>query len=105
MTIPALDQSRTHIVGIGGIGMSGIAEIMHKRGMIVSGSDQVAGANVVRLREMGVPVMVGHAASNVDGVDVLVVSSAISDKNDEVIAAREQGIPVPSRSDNFVIFV
>ncbi len=88
-----------HFVGIGGIGMSGIAEIMHATGYCVSGSDIADNANVQRLRAMGIDVKIGHNSTNVDGVGVVVVSSAISADNPEITAAKEKKIPVIHRSD------
>ncbi|MCA8930340.1 MAG: UDP-N-acetylmuramate--L-alanine ligase, partial [Alphaproteobacteria bacterium] len=88
-----------HFVGIGGIGMSGIAEIMHNLGYRVQGSDIAAGANTERLEALGVPVCIGHAAENLGEAAVLVVSSAIDPRNPEVIAARERRLPVVRRAD------
>jgi UDP-N-acetylmuramate--alanine ligase len=88
-----------HFVGIGGIGMSGIAEIMHSCGYNISGSDIADNANVQRLRAMGIKVNIGHNPENVKNVGVVVVSSAISPDNPEVAAARELKIPVIHRSD------
>ena len=77
-----------HFVGIGGIGMSGIAEVLHNLGYAVQGSDMSDNPNVKRLRAMGIPVSVGHAAENVGEARVIVVSSAIKADNPEVQAAR-----------------
>ena len=88
-----------HFIGIGGIGMSGIAEIMHTTGYKISGSDIADNANVQRLRSMGIPVNIGHSAENVNGVGVVVVSSAINPDNPEIVAAKKQKIPVIHRSD------
>ncbi len=88
-----------HFVGIGGIGMSGIAEVLCNLGYTVQGSDASEGANVVRLREKGIKVTVGHNASNVAGADVLVVSTAIKRDNPELLAARAQRIPVVRRAE------
>src|SRR6202012_472488 len=88
-----------HFVGIGGIGMSGIAEVLSNLGYTVQGSDASEGANVVRLREKGVKVFVGHKAENVDGADVVVVSTAIKRDNPELMAARAQRIPVVRRAE------
>ena len=71
------DIGPIHFVGIGGIGMSGIAEVLVNLGYIVQGSDASDSGNVARLREKGVKVSVGHKAENVDGADVVVVSTAI----------------------------
>src|ERR1700753_2934192 len=88
-----------HFVGIGGIGMSGIAEVLSSLGYTVQGSDASEGANVVRLREKGVKVTVGHKAENVDGADVVVVSTAIKRDNPELMAAREKRLPVVRRAE------
>jgi len=88
-----------HFVGIGGIGMSGIAEIMHSTGYKISGSDISDNANVQRLRSMGIVVNIGHNAENVANAGVVVISSAIGADNPEVIAARKKKIPVIHRSD------
>src|ERR1700689_2285109 len=88
-----------HFVGIGGIGMSGIAEGLCNLGYTVQGSDASEGANVVRLREKGIAVSVGHKAENVDGADVVVVSTAIKRDNPELMAARAQRIPVVRRAE------
>ena len=88
-----------HFVGIGGIGMSGIAEVLCNLGYTVQGSDASEGANVSRLREKGINVTVGHKAGNVNGADVLVVSTAIKRDNPELMAARAQRIPVVRRAE------
>jgi UDP-N-acetylmuramate--alanine ligase len=88
-----------HFVGIGGIGMSGIAEVLVNLGYAVSGSDAAENANVRRLREKGVRVDVGHDAANIAGAGVVVVSSAIKRDNVELAAARERRIPVVRRAE------
>jgi UDP-N-acetylmuramate--alanine ligase len=88
-----------HFVGIGGIGMSGIAEVLCNLGYTVQGSDAAEGANVARLREKGVKVTVGHKSENVDGADVVVVSTAIKRDNPELMAARASRIPVVRRAE------
>src|SRR6188768_3265182 len=88
-----------HFVGIGGIGMSGIAEVLCNLGYTVQGSDASESGNVARLREKGVKVTVGHKAENVNGADVLVVSTAIKRDNPELLAARAQRIPVVRRAE------
>jgi UDP-N-acetylmuramate--alanine ligase len=88
-----------HFVGIGGIGMSGIAEVLCNIGYTVQGSDAAEGANVARLREKGVTVNVGHRAENVAGAEVVVVSTAIKRDNPELMAARAQRIPVVRRAE------
>ena len=93
------DFRRVHFVGIGGVGMSGIAEVLHNLGYSVSGSDRAASATTRRLEGLGIVVNVGHAARNVDEVDVLVTSSAIRSDNPELLAARERRIPVVPRAE------
>src|ERR1700761_3305460 len=93
------DIGPVHFVGIGGIGMSGIAEVMLNLGYIVQGSDQAESANVKRLREKGVHVAIGHNAANLMGVKVLVVSSAIKPDNPELVEARAQRLPVVRRAE------
>jgi UDP-N-acetylmuramate--alanine ligase len=93
------DIGPVHFVGIGGIGMSGIAEVMVNLGYVVQGSDQADSANVKRLREKGVTISVGHAASNLADAKVVVVSSAIKSDNPELVAARAQRLPVVRRAE------
>ena len=88
-----------HFIGIGGIGMSGIAEVLHNLGHKVQGSDQADSANVQRLRDKGIEVFVGHRAENLGDAEVVVVSTAIKKSNPELIAARERAIPVVRRAD------
>jgi UDP-N-acetylmuramate--alanine ligase len=88
-----------HFVGIGGIGMSGIAEVLCNLGYTVQGSDASESANVVRLREKGITIAIGHEAGNVAGADVVVVSTAIKRDNPELMAARAQRIPVVRRAE------
>lgn len=88
-----------HFVGIGGVGMSGIAEVLLNLGYRVSGSDLKQNAITRRLAELGATLMSGHAAEHVTDADVIVVSSAVSDDNPEVAAARAQRIPVVRRAE------
>jgi len=88
-----------HFVGIGGIGMSGIAEVLVNLGYAVQGSDASDNYNLDRLRKAGAKVSVGHKAENVDGAEVVVVSSAIKRDNPELMAARERRIPVVRRAE------
>ena len=90
---------RIHMIGIGGSGMNGIARILLNLGFEVSGSDQSASENVQQLQAKGATVSIGHAASNLSGADVVVISSAIKEQNPEVMAAREAGIPVIPRAE------
>ena len=94
-----LDIGTLHFVGIGGIGMSGIAEILHNLGYTVRGSDIADSANVKRLRDQGIPVVVGHEGANVDGAAVVVVSTAVRHDNPEVTAARAAFVPVVRRAE------
>jgi len=88
-----------HFVGIGGIGMSGIAEVLHNLGYTVQGSDISDGGNVRRLRDAGIAVAIGHAAENLGDAQVVVVSTAVKQDNPEVAAARARLIPVVRRAE------
>src|SRR3954462_10722451 len=88
-----------HFVGIGGIGMSGIAEVLCNLGYTVQGSDAAESANVARLRDKGIVISVGHKPENVAGADVLVVATAIRRDNPELMAARGQRIPGVRRAE------
>lgn len=88
-----------HFVGIGGIGMSGIAEVLHTLGFKVQGSDAADNANVQRLREKGITVFVGHRGENLGEARVVVVSSAIKADNPELVAARARFLPVVRRAE------
>lgn len=88
-----------HFVGIGGIGMSGIAEVLHTLGYEVTGSDMKESDTVLRLRNIGIKVFVGHRAENLDDAHVVVVSSAVSEENPEVAAAKARSIPVIPRAE------
>ncbi|MEM9357889.1 MAG: UDP-N-acetylmuramate--L-alanine ligase [Pseudomonadota bacterium] len=88
-----------HIIGIGGIGMSAIAELLHATGYKVQGSDQKDSPNVQRLRERGISVFVGHSENNLDGVRYVVISTAVKDANPELQAARAQGLTIIRRAE------
>ena len=88
-----------HFVGIGGIGMSGIAEVLHNLGYEVTGSDLKDSETTRRLRDLGIKVYTGHRPDNIDDAHVLVISSAVSDDNPEVVAAKERSIPVIPRAE------
>jgi UDP-N-acetylmuramate--alanine ligase len=88
-----------HFVGIGGIGMSGIAEILHNQGYVVRGSDSAENPNVQRLRSMGIAVEIGQKADNLKDAAVVVISSAIKKGNPELAAARSRGLPVVRRAE------
>jgi len=89
---------RVHFVGIGGAGMSGIAEVLVTLGYGVSGSDLAESAVTRRLARLGATIAIGHAAANVAGSDAVVVSTAVAADNPEVLAARDRGIPVVPRA-------
>ena len=88
-----------HFVGIGGIGMSGIAEVMHQLGYKVQGSDQVEGYAVEGLRKVGIPVAIGHSPDNLGDASVVVCSTAINRGNPEVEAAIERRLPLVRRAE------
>jgi UDP-N-acetylmuramate--alanine ligase len=90
---------RIHFIGIGGAGMSGIAEVLQNQGYEISGSDLKESTTTLRLQDMGLKVFIGHRVENVTGVDVVVNSSAVSDSNPEIVAAREQRIPIVRRAE------
>jgi UDP-N-acetylmuramate--alanine ligase len=94
-----LDIGTIHFIGIGGIGMSGIAEIMHNLGYKVRGSDLSESANVKRLMAMGIPISVGHAAENLGDAHAVVYSSAVKPGNAEFDAARLRGLPLVRRAE------
>jgi len=93
------DIGPMHFIGIGGIGMSGIAEVLVNLGYKVQGSDQTDSANVKRLRDKGVKIAIGHAAENLGDASVVVISSAIKADNPELAAARAQRLPVVRRAE------
>jgi UDP-N-acetylmuramate--alanine ligase len=94
-----LDIGLIHFVGIGGIGMSGIAEVLHNLGYQVQGSDVSDNTNVRRLAALGIPVRVGHDAANLGPAEVVVVSTAIKQDNPELVAARAKRVPVVRRAE------
>ncbi|KQX39950.1 UDP-N-acetylmuramate--alanine ligase [Devosia sp. Root436] len=88
-----------HFIGIGGIGMSGIAEILHNQGYTVQGSDASLNPNVQRLRDMGIDVHIGQSGDNLGKAEVVVVSSAIKKDNPELVAARAKALPIVRRAE------
>ncbi|MBI3171084.1 MAG: UDP-N-acetylmuramate--L-alanine ligase, partial [Hydrocarboniphaga effusa] len=88
-----------HFVGIGGSGMAGIAEVLLNLGYRVSGSDLKAGTATQRLARLGAKVKKGHAAAHIKDADVVVVSTAVKDRNPELLAARARRIPVVRRAE------
>ncbi len=100
MSVPEMRRiRRIHFIGIGGAGMCGIAEVLLNQGYAISGSDLREGPVLERLRALGAEIMVGHVADNVAGANVVVVSTAIDLANIELVAAREQRIPVVRRAE------
>ena len=99
MSLMPLEIGRIHFVGIGGIGMSGIAEILHSLGYTVQGSDISESTNVARLRKLGLQVAIGHAAENLGEAEVVVISSAVKPGNPELDAARAGRLPVVRRAE------
>lgn len=94
------DLGPVHFVGIGGIGMSGVAEIMLKLGYAVQGSDAKASANTERLKQLGATIHIGHDPANLpEGLSAVVLSTAVKDDNPEVVAARERGVPLVRRAE------
>ncbi len=94
-----LETGPMHFIGIGGIGMSGIAEVLHNLGYTVQGSDLSDNANCQRLRAMGIPVATGHAAENIGSATVIVYSSAVHTDNPEMVEARSRRLPLVRRAD------
>jgi len=88
-----------HLVGIGGIGMSGIAEIMKNLGYSITGSDQASNSNVKRLKKNGIKIFLGHKPSNISNASLIVHSSAIPENNCEIVSGRKQKIPIIGRSE------
>jgi UDP-N-acetylmuramate--alanine ligase len=93
------DTGPVHFIGIGGIGMSGIAEVMLNLGYAVQGTDAKANANTERLSQRGAKIMIGHSADNLGEAGVVVVSSAIKTGNPEMDRARARGLPIVKRAD------
>lgn len=94
-----LPLKKIHFIGIGGIGMSAIAEMLDDLGIKVQGSDAKESANTIRVRKKGIPVFIGHDKKNLKGVDAVVISSAIHLDNVELVEAKERGIHVGHRSE------
>lgn len=94
-----LAKSRVHFIGIGGIGMCGLAELLHNMGVSVRGSDISENQQTIRMREMGIKIMIGHREENIDDVDVCVYSSAVKPDNVEFRAAKKKNIPLIPRAE------
>ncbi|MBL0941642.1 MAG: UDP-N-acetylmuramate--L-alanine ligase [Alphaproteobacteria bacterium] len=99
MRCSPLSVGTFHFIGIGGIGMSGIAEILHAMAYKVKGSDVSENANVQRLRKLGIPIVIGHQAENIGDASVVVMSSAVRRDNSELIAARALKLPIVRRAE------
>lgn len=97
--IPGNRVKKLHFVGIGGAGMSGIAEVLHENGFIVTGSDTGDGPAIEYLKELGLKIFPRHEASNVEGADLLVYSSAVKMDNPEIVEAKARRIPVIRRAE------
>src|ERR1700755_3446755 len=93
------DIGPVHFIGIGGIGMSGIAELMLRIGYTVQGSDAKASANTERLEKLGAKIFVGHDGAHVDGASAVVYSTAIKAENTEMADARERPLPLVRRAE------
>ena len=89
---------RGHLIGVGGVSMSPLAEVLAEAGLIITGSDMNEGANVAHLRSLGIPVAIGHAADNLGECDFVIRTAAIHDDNPEISGAVTRGIPVFERA-------
>jgi len=94
----AVAGSHAHLVGVGGVSMSPLAEILHGMGIKVTGSDISESRTIERLRSLGIDVKIGHRAENIEGADFIVRTAAVHDDNPEIVAARKAGIPVFERT-------
>ncbi|PBC66841.1 UDP-N-acetylmuramate--L-alanine ligase [Fibrobacter sp. UWS1] len=97
--IPSSRVKRLHFVGIGGTGMSGIAEVLFENGFVVTGSDTGDGPSIEYLKELGIPIFPSHEAKNVENADLLVYSSAVQMDNPEIVEAKSRRIPVIRRAE------
>ncbi|MBI2706703.1 MAG: UDP-N-acetylmuramate--L-alanine ligase [Proteobacteria bacterium] len=99
MTFKDLKEKHIHFIGVGGIGMSGLAQLLCMRGYQVSGSDLSLNGNTERLQKLGVNIVLGHEPSTLDGKDIVVLSTDIKDNNPELKEARRRGLPLLHRAD------
>src|SRR5699024_4276185 len=90
--------SHIHFIGIGGISMSGLAEILLTKGYKVTGTDAKTSPVIQRLRNLGSDIYIGHNPNNIQGADLIIYTDAISSDNEELIAARESGVPTTDRA-------
>ncbi|MBR4211680.1 MAG: UDP-N-acetylmuramate--L-alanine ligase, partial [Oscillibacter sp.] len=96
-----LPGKRAHLVGIGGVSMSPLAEVLHQMGLAVTGSDMSESRAVEHLRGLGIPVAIGHNAENLGGCDFVIRTAAAPDSNPEIAGAITRGIPVYERADGW----
>ena len=104
-SLESLSGRRIHFVGIGGAGMSGIARIMISQGLSISGSDVKSSSITDSLAAMGATIFIGHAAENIEGVDLLITSGAISEKNPELLAAKATGVEILTRAQALALLM
>ena len=97
--IPSNRIHKTYFIGIGGAGMSGIAELLHHNGFEVSGSDMQESAQTAYLQNLGIKIFIGHKAENVSNAELVVYSSAVHEDNPEMQRAKEQGVPIIRRAE------
>ena len=90
---------RVHFVGVGGIGMCGLAELLYLSGSFVTGSDLMENTQIQRLKELGISVFIGHKKENIRNAEILIQSSAVPENNIEILSAKEVKIPVIKRSE------
>ena len=94
-----LSIGNIHFIGIGGIGMSGIAEVLKELGYQVTGSDLSENSNTIRLNGLGVKILIGHKKSNIQNAKIVVISTAINNNNIELIEAKNRGLPIVHRAE------
>jgi UDP-N-acetylmuramate--alanine ligase len=100
LNVPFSNVKHIHFIGIGGIGMSGIAALFYELGFSVQGSDLKESSSVDNLRNLGIKVVIGHTKENISNSDVIVISSAIKEDNEEYIEALRLGLPIFTRGKN-----
>jgi len=105
MNLKDLEDKHIHFIGVGGIGMSGIAQLLAQRGYKISGSDLCLNGNIVRLQKEGIQIILGHEPSALDGKDIVVVSTDIKENNPELKEARRRGLPVLHRSEMLALLM
>ena len=96
-SLAELSKLKTHFIGIGGAGMSGIARIMLAKGFSISGSDKNDSPMLTSLKALGAKIAIGHDAKNLGEADLVIISSAIGEKNPELVAAVEKGLPIAAK--------